>query len=225
MDADGRAERGRGRPERLEPRVVELERAGARRDLDSAQAEPVRALELARARSGILQRHRGERREALGVPPRDRGQRVVVHLRDREREVGRRVGVEHERGARERLHVDAQAIHVGEPRGRVAHARVERPHGAAADVREAPLRPLDDARVEPRALAREERDDLLGHDVVVEIDDTVLRHCHTPNTRKPVETHDARNQVTSSLRSPMAPAPMIQLRSSWSPFASISGLS
>ena len=83
----------------------------------------------------------------------------------------------------------------------------------------------DDARVEPRALAREERDDLLRHDVVVEIDDAPPVHCQTPNTRKPVDTQDARCQVTSSLRAPMAPAPMIQLRSSWSPFASISGLS
>ena len=204
--------------------VVELELPGARRNLDAAQAEPVRALELARGALRILERHRGERREAPGMPARDRGERVVVHLGHRERGVRGRVGVEHEGRARDRLHVDAEAIHVGQPRGRVAHARVQRAHGLAPDLREAPFARLHDARIEvarPRARGtrpRPRRPCGCG-------DRRVHGQRQTPKTRNPVDTHEARAQVTSSLRLPIAPAPTIQLRSSWSPFASSSGLS
>ena len=63
MDADDHAERGGGFPEDLERAVVEIEAGKLRRDLDSPQAEPRGALELARRGRWVLQRHGRERDE------------------------------------------------------------------------------------------------------------------------------------------------------------------
>ena len=106
----------------------------------------------------------------MRMAPSGCGKRIVAHLRDRQCDVRRCVRIEKERCGGDGLRRDAETIHVGDARNGIAHAGAERTNAALADLCDAPVRSLDHPRREVATFFDEERDDLLGNHVVVEVD-------------------------------------------------------
>ncbi len=131
VQEDDRAQFGRARPERLEPRVGQLDVSGERRDLHAGEAAAEhRVVEALDDPLGVLQRHESETDEPLGRLRDVRGDQAVGLVRGPHREALRRPRVEVVRRGADPLPVDALRVHVGE-----AHRHVGELRDAGADHR------------------------------------------------------------------------------------------
>ncbi len=159
--------------------VVEIARPHVVADLHAVVARGLRAARLAAGRIDVLQRHLRQGLEALRRVLHEL-QRAVVHaLAPRQRALDRIRVAEHHRRRADDLDVDAVAVHVLEPRGRVPQRRLDRTERLVA------LHDLAGAvgvLRQPRRVDRVERRGFLPRDrreeVGVHVDGDRLAHAH-----------------------------------------------
>ncbi len=167
MDDHERAELGRGRPHRLQRRIVEILAGDVGADHGAVHAELAHgALELLGGLLGRLHRQGRDPHEAIGMRLRELGDLVVL---ERGRRRGQRrvlvveIGL---RGRREHVHIDLGGVHVAEAALQLPAAARERPVGRARDLENREIGvDRGELRGDPGRLLGQQPDRLVGEDM------------------------------------------------------------